>query len=361
MEVLIFVSGYPSNENIYNCTWAHTRSLEYLKCGITPYILNFGCSQSYIYEDVMVFPQSDIEILLKKNIETLIMHSPNVRNHFRLLKKVGEDRFDNIIIFCHGTESMSINHDYPQPYTFMKESIVKRLIRDIYDKYKFFYFRNFLKKNLKKIHIVFVSEWMKNVFVKNIFNLNSSSINIEYSIINNSINEVFLNKKYSSSDEHFANFITIRRFDESKYAIDLLVEHALANKDKTYHLYGKGSYFKYHRKPENLKIFDHFIKPEDIPELLNHYDCAFMPTRCDAQGVMMCEMASYGIPLITNNIDVTKEMLTSFSNAIFFNKSDFSEVFNLNNLSPLTIKNLRFSNSNTSEKEVELLRKLGGK
>ena len=33
-----------------------------------------------------------------------------------------------------------------------------------------------------------------------------------------------------------------------------------------------------------------------------------MPTRADAQGVMACEMATFGIPLITSNIDVCKEV-----------------------------------------------------
>lgn len=359
MEVLIFVSGYPSNENIYNCTWAHTRSLAYLKSGIKPYILNFGCSSSYTYDGVAVFSENDIGRICKRNIKTLIMHSPNVRNHFRLLKKIGQNNFDHIVIFCHGTESMLINHDYPKPYRFMKENFLKKMTRDIYDIYKFFYFRKFLKKNIHKVHMVFVSEWMKSIFEKNILSLSMPHNQLNYSIINNSINEVFLNGKYLPSETRYANFITIRRFDESKYAIDLLVKHAFANPSKTYHLYGKGSYFKYNEKPKNLEIIDNFIKPEDIPNLLNHYDCAFMPTRCDAQGVMMCEMASYGIPLITNNIVITQEMLSSFDNVVFFEEFDFDGNFDLSRLNLLNIKNLKFSDNNTAKREVILLKKIG--
>ncbi|NAR64023.1 glycosyltransferase family 1 protein [Acinetobacter haemolyticus] len=360
MEVLIFVSGYPSNENIYNCTWAHTRSLAYLKAGIKPYVLNFGCDNGYVYEGVTVFCEKDIDEILKNNIQTLIMHSPNVRKHFSWLGKIGEEKFKKIIIFCHGTESMFINHDYPKPYAFMTENFLKRVVRDIYDIYKFYYFKKFLKRNFDKVYMVFVSEWMKSIFEKNISKLSLLNSKLEHAIINNSINEVFLDEKYVASSEKYANFITIRRFDESKYAVDLLVSHAFSNPDKTYHLYGKGAYFKYNEKPKNLQIFDNFVKPEEIPALLNHYDCAFMPTRCDAQGVMMCEMASYGIPLVTNKIDITQEMLSTFNNVIYFEECEFNKGFDLKRLSPLMTKNLRFSDENTAQKEVVLLKSLGG-
>ena len=44
--------------------------------------------------------------------------------------------------------------------------------------------------------------------------------------------------------------------------------------------------------------------------------------RADAQGVMACEMATFGIPLITSNIDVCKEVFEGFENVAFIDNND---------------------------------------
>ena len=47
-----------------------------------------------------------------------------------------------------------------------------------------------------------------------------------------------------------------------------------------------------------------------------------MPTRTDAQGLMMCEMATYGMPVITTDIPVCHEVLDSFENVSMFDIND---------------------------------------
>ena len=64
MKVLILVSGYPSKENLYNCSWAHTRSLQYLKNGIYPIVVNFGIKTHYKIDEINVHPASDIDKIL---------------------------------------------------------------------------------------------------------------------------------------------------------------------------------------------------------------------------------------------------------------------------------------------------------
>ncbi|QAZ79851.1 hypothetical protein EJC48_01005 (plasmid) [Escherichia coli] len=117
----------------------------------------------------------------------------------------------------HGSESMWINFDYPKPYDFMKESFWKRWVRNTYDLFKFKVMRNFLEKN-KNIDIVFVSDWMRAMFEKNVISLKKLKVN--FHIINNPLNYVFFERGFSGKTEKVADFITIRSFDLSKYAID---------------------------------------------------------------------------------------------------------------------------------------------
>ena len=49
-------------------------------------------------------------------------------------------------------------------------------------------------------------------------------------------------------------------------------------------------------------------------DLLNKSRCALMPTRTDAQGVMACEMATFGIPLVTTDLPVCHEVFDTFVN-----------------------------------------------
>ena len=52
-------------------------------------------------------------------------------------------------------------------------------------------------------------------------------------------------------------------------------------------------------------------------EVIQQSRCALMPTRTDAQGLMMCEMASTGMPLITSDIPVCREVFAQFENIAY--------------------------------------------
>ena len=68
----------------------------------------------------------------------------------------------------------------------------------------------------------------------------------------------------------------------------------MQNPKKRFYLIGKGEYFKYRKKPDNLIIEHRYLNHQDVIEILNESKCALMPTRTDAQGVMACEMATSG-------------------------------------------------------------------
>ena len=80
-----------------------------------------------------------------------------------------------------------------------------------------------------------------------------------------------------------------------------------------------------------------------------------MPTRTDAQGLMMCEMASIGIPLITSDIPVCHESLGNFNNVAMINNENYNlnleeilnsleKIFHILKSKNILIKNKRCGN-----------------
>ena len=122
------------------------------------------------------------------------------------------------------------------------------------------------------------------------------------------------------------------------------------------HIYGGGNYFNYTDIPANVTLINRFLSPIEIPRVLNSYKYALMPTRLDAQGVMMCEMAVYGMPTIVSDIAVCHEMLDSYPNVLFIDNNRFD--CKLNDIpQPLSSPNFSFSVENTIHKEIELIQK----
>lgn len=359
MNILAICTGYPTKENPYNCTWAHTRNRYYSSYGINVNVLIPHNSLAYEIDGVRVIPHDEaLEKISRNHFDVVLSHSPNIRAHIPLLKKI---KNRPMVLFMHGSESMSINRDYPAPYPYQRAGLTKRIARDLYDLAKFIALKHFILKNKKSIHIVFVSQWMKETFCKNVFSVTSKEV--PHTIINNSLNENFISQKYTAPQNPIADFVTLRRLDHSKFCIDLIVESARKNPGKTYHIYGVGSYFDHFEKPKNITVFSHHIETDKIPEILNRYSCALMPTRCDAQGVMACEIAAYGMPLITSDISVSREMFSDFGNVHLLPLERFGEEINLSAIDfscdEEKIKS-RFSTSKTLEAEVSLIKRIGG-
>ena len=82
-----------------------------------------------------------------------------------------------------------------------------------------------------------------------------------------------------------------------------------------------------------------------------------MPTRADAQGVMMCEMVSYGIPLITSDIPVCHMVLDNVKN-VYFIDNDNSNI-SLNEITKIKKEGIdakeKFSKKNTIEREIDTI------
>ncbi len=93
--------------------------------------------------------------------------------------------------------------------------------------------------------------------------------------------------------------------------------------------------------------------------MANSSRCALMPTRLDAQGVMACELASFGMPLITSDIGICRDVFSSFDNVKFIDNNYLCS--NLDKMIDVLSSSLPYENNetyyacNTIEKELHLI------
>jgi hypothetical protein len=360
MKILILASNYPSEDRLYDSPFIHSRCLEYKKQLHEVKVLSFSSEDSYIFEDIEVFSEDTLS--QKYNPDLIMSHAPNKENHLRLINK----RFSKLplIMFFHGHEIMNINKHYPKLLNYTKLKSFKLFIKDIIKLtgIKFFLLKRLKQKN---IHIIFVSEWMKQIaFLDLKLTKNETKLfSLKSTVIANSANSVFLNNSFQHNNKKIADFITIRPFDNPKYGIDIVYKIAKDNPQFTFHVYGEGNFFKTRIILDNLKVFKRFILQKEIPKLLNKYKYALMPTRLDSQGVMMCEIASYGMPLITSNIPICREMLCGFN--VFYIENNMENIQNINEIIDeiksvkiIKIDKKRFNALYLVDRELEIANKI---
>lgn len=356
MKVLELVRDYPDLNGNKSLMYAHTRNVFYKTHGIDVTVLNFMTQKSYIIDDIKVIDINSYNG--KEHYDILICHAANLKNHYRFLSKYRKN-FKMVVFFFHGHEVLKRSKIYPDNYAYVKkDNLLRVLMNNTYDDIKLFLWRKYFKKNMPSSYLVFVSNWMHQQFLK-WTKIKEESILGKYSITYNCVNSVFEKNSYDFNSEKKYDFITIREFlDGSKYAVDLVNNLAKQNPKMSFLVIGKGSFFEYNEKADNLYWIDKQLTHNEIINYLNGAKCALMPTRADAQGVMMCEMATFGIPLITSNLDVCYEALRDFRNVFFM---DNNETIKLEPVLKDMMSNFDahkvkvFFNDNTSMKEVELL------
>ncbi len=359
MRLLVTVADYPSIHGI-TLMYVHTRNLYYKKLGIDTTVLNFSAKESYTYEDIKVVSLKDF-YNIKEKFDILVCHAPNIRNHYRFLKK-NEEKFKKIVFFFHGHEVLYINKVYSKSFFYLKQNKIKESFRNIYDVFKLRVWKNYFPKLANKSHFVFVSNWMLEEFKKWI-KLDEKDLKNHISITYNSVGEFFEKEKYNTEVRKEYDFITIRgNLDGSKYCVDIVCELAEKYPEYKFLLIGKGEFFKYYKKPENLKWENKTCNHKEIIEVLNKSKCALMPTRTDAQGLMACEIATFGIPLITSDISVCHEVFDDFKNVTFIKNEN--PIKNFDFIYENLLKNYTFEKNNkyfaekTVKYEIEIFEKV---
>lgn len=360
MKLLVLATNYPKKENIAS-TYVHTRNKYYVQNNIDVTVLNFKATEGYEIDGVKVITKKDY-VKKQEPYDILVSHAPNLRNHYVFLKKYANN-FPDIVFFFHGHEVLKTSEIYPEPYKYMhKSSKISFMIRDKYDLIKLNTWNKYFTNNLSKLHFVFVSQWMYDKFLKFV-KMNPDKIKERTHIIYNSVGEKFETEHYLYNSEKLYDFITIRNnLDGSKYAIDIVAKIAMQNPYYKFCVIGKGNFFKYNKTPSNLEWIDKTLSHNEVINYLNKSRCALMPTRTDAQGVMACEMATFGIPVITSNLDVCKEVFYDFKNVQYIDNSDaeinieliFQKLKRIN----LIEKNTRFFSKNTAGKEICMFKKI---
>ncbi|EGR0582246.1 glycosyltransferase family 4 protein [Vibrio cholerae] len=356
MKILLLVQNYPSSFNKYAMSYVHTRALGYLRVGCSVTVISFSTHEDYQYEGVSVVTYK--KSLDFSSFDVVVSHAPNLKNHIRIIfEKISQ--ISSLIFVFHGHEILNYNKYYPRPYSWLKKDVVSYELRRPYEFIKLYFMKIFMRyfNTRSKMMLIFVSDWMKSQFESQV----DSIKNYRCEIVHNPINDGFISQfRHENIDSGRLKVITIRPFDQPKYGIDLVLKLALQNSDIDFDIYGRGKYFSYYEKPNNVNIINEFIEQKDIPALLNKYDIAVMPTRLDSQGVSVCEFASYGIPLITSDIDVMNEMVGHYPNVLLLNNENFECVLNKELIKKLKNSNFfdeKFLLAKIVEKEIEIFNK----
>lgn len=312
-KILVLVQAYPNNAGEIPLMYVHVRNKYYIQHGIDVTVLNFETKKDYVIDNIQVISEKTYK--MKKDVyDAVVSHAPNIRNHYRFLKRYGT-QFRHMFFFFHGHEVVMINEVYPKPYDYMKkDSWLRSEMQNYYDRFKLSLWHDYYKKVACKSDYIFVSNWLYNAFQKYV-KLTGVDLQEHVHIINNSVGKVFEEKSYRCDGKKKYDFITIRSYmDDSKYCVDLVDGLAQKYPEYNFLIIGRGKYYEIHKVPENVTWIDKFLTHEEIIEYINLSRCGLLLTREDTQGVMTCELAEYGIPVITSDIDVCREICGDLNN-----------------------------------------------
>lgn len=362
MKMLILVADYPNNDGGRALQYVHTRNIFYQQSDNDVTVLNFSAKENYIIDNVKVITKDYYKKFgSNDNYDLLVCHAANIRNHYLFLKKYHK-RFNNIVFFFHGHEVLNVTKVYSKPYSFVKQGKIKTMLRQIYDNFKLRLWKIYYEKLSYKSYFVFVSNWMYTEFCKWV-KMDTKKLENRYSITYNSIGKSFETISYDLDSPKTYDFITIRgSLDGSKYCIDFVNKMAEDNPQYSFCIIGKGTIFQHFTKSKNVVWINDTLSHDDIIKYLNKSRYALMPTRTDAQGLMACEMASFGIPLITSDIPVCHEIFDDFKNVKFITNDasiDLTKVIE-NFTAQTNYKNDKYYQKNTCEEELEIFKKVVG-
>ncbi len=364
MKILVAVADYPNLEGGKQLAYVRTRNVWYVKHGIEVDVLNFAARANYVIDGISVFTLQSVQRRLQsEHYDLLVCHAANVRNHYRFLRRYG-NAFPKIVFFYHGHESVKLSKTYPKPYGYQGNNIFRTILQDLYDDFKLCTWRGYIKKNYKKSYFIFVSETFKKDFLRWV---NPPRLCLEgrSAVVYNSVGADFQEKSYNQVSPKKYDFITIRSIlDMSAHAVDIVNDLALLHPDKTFLVIGHGAFFSHYPKAANLTWIDKAMTHGELLSYIDESRCALMPTKRDTQGVMSCELATYGIPLITSDLPVCHEVFEGFNNVAFIDNDhiDQADIVALSEqLSRLpVVKNPKYFMANTCDKEIEILRQVAG-
>lgn len=321
MKLLVICQDYPNTRSRDVSAFVHTRNREYLARGHRVSVLSFAAAAAYAWDGIEVFSEDVVPDV--GDFDACVFHAPNLRNGYRFLWR-HRRRFKKVCFVNHGHEFLNWFNYLPAPYAFDLSPArrLRRAVQFVYDRFKLRVWAWFFRRY--RAHapgVILVSASMR-AEVERDMRIDFDRLGVLNTVINNPIHPAFTERVYQTPVRPDADFVTIRSFDNPKYAIDLVAECARLNPGRSFHVYGAGRYFDFYPPPPNLTVIKQKFAQADLPALLGRYRAALLPTRQDTQGVMMCEAACFGMPLWTSDLKVCREMIGHLQNVRFFDNHD---------------------------------------
>ncbi|MDD4036129.1 MAG: glycosyltransferase family 4 protein [Bacilli bacterium] len=311
MKYLIVTPGYPSEDNMYNNNFIHSRVKLYQKKGLEVDVFSTSNKKSlkYNFDDVNVTQGSYDELanVLKENEYTkILVHFGWQKIMTTIIKNVTP--CTPIIVWVHGVEALGWYRRL-----FNLDSNILNLIKfggyAILNTKQMLFMRTLiLNADKYNVHFVFVSHWMKDILEKDTLTIGRIK---NYDIIPNVIDDSIFNYIKKDIKQRFKVF-NIRPYHSKKYANDVMVDTIIELSKRPvfnkleFNLYGDGRLFNKItsriKHLDNVNIHKGFLTQDKIAEKHKTNGILLMPTRQDAQGVSMCEAMSSGlVPVVSNN------------------------------------------------------------
>jgi glycosyltransferase involved in cell wall biosynthesis len=362
IRALVLAADYSNPDGKIKLHYIHMRNINYVQQGIDVTVVNFRAKDAYTLDGIPVITLKDYAKNSFAEYDLLICHAPNIRNHYLFLKRY-HHRFAKLVFVFHGHEVLKLKTVYPKPFPFMKRSPALSLAaRDIYDGFKLRLWKGYLPRLSQKSRFVFVSDWMQREFFR-FTGIPMDDLKGHCEIIGNAVGSIFEVRSYDAEVEKKYDFFALRSdMDLPKYGVDIVNNLAFSNPQLEFLLVGRGTFFSHIDKAANLTWIQGAFPHDKIVDMLDQCRCGLLPTRLDAQGLMACEFAAYGIPLITSDIDVCREVFDGMDNVAFINNEDVSldlkPILNRLTAGVPYKKDRRYFAENTVQKEIDLIKEI---
>jgi glycosyltransferase involved in cell wall biosynthesis len=321
MKIAILTSRYPKADQPYNHMFVHVRSLYFKSKNeeVTVFVPSKEKS-AYTIDGVQVVCDSGKNIANQLDqydisyLHLLNIYPMRADGGYSIYKKLLQ--MDKpIVMYIHGTEVFRYP-TYMHDFAWTPSGISKVFYRNFWH---FNVMRKLVHKfnQKKKIYFMFPSQWMKEVSEQN-FNIKFKTT----FIIPNGIETNMF--KYNSNFSKRNTILVLRPFEDNKYNVDTAIRIMKYLPDHfTMDIYGKGRLQSKLEKiivDENLServvINNSYIPREKLPSFFSNYGTFVATTRCDAQGVTMCEALSSGLLVCSNPVTAIPEFITDNINGI---------------------------------------------
>lgn len=320
MKIAILTSRYPKLDQPYNHMFVHVRSL-YFKSKNEEVIVFVPSNKkaNYTIDGIDVVCDSAKNIAKELvNFDVSFLHLLNIypfrKDGGYLIYKKLLRLNKPIVMYVHGVEVFK----YPKfmhDFTFSISGVAKVFYRNLWH-------FNVMKKivtrlNQKNSTFMFPSKWMKKVTEENF------SLQLKHTfIIPNGIDTDHFN--YNSNFSKIHNILVLRPFEDNKYAVDTAIKiMKFLPQNFKMDIYGKGKLQSKLEKiifEENLSlrvtIKNTFIPRANLPSFFSNYGIFVATTRCDAQGVTMCEALASGLLVCSNSVTAIPEFIRDNENGI---------------------------------------------